>query len=245
MLCKVISGTYYAKGNLYYTVPSSKYNTSITPFSFTHPKIIDFEVLQKWDSTLYFSFSDGQYWYWRDYTINDIWHYSYSFGGFSRNPVTFSSTYIRWNNGTLITWNDVPDFKFYDLVAELTVWIAIKQVYVREVKRIGKKTTITIFGKHIDNTRILDENSFTDSDKIKYCKTKGTRHSVSSTSYTAIGYGYIVYTGGNGSNVAEIRINGNTVAYCNSSYMSGIQFFKPGDSLMLSNLTNKEMYDFY
>ena len=115
----------------------------------------------------------------------------------------------------------------------------------KEVKQITNKAIIITFGRYIDNSRIIDKNSFTDSDKIEYCKSKGTSHSLNVSSYTAIGYGYVVYTGGSGSNVAQIIINGNIVAYCNNSYMSGIQFFKPGDSIILSNLTSIKMYDFY
>lgn len=113
------------------------------------------------------------------------------------------------------------------------------------VKSIGEKATVILYGRLPNNVWYIDETDFTDSDKIEYCKKNGASHTINKTNYTATGYGYIVYTGGSGSNVAQITINGNIVAYCNSSYMSGIQFFKPGDNIVVSNLTSIKWYDFY
>ena len=170
----------------------------------------------------------------------------------STNYNVYTITIYKWpDNGSTSFQVDLnnPTLRMYTYLWEIP-GKELKKVFVRKVRPIGDLTTYTTFGKHIDNTRILDENAFTNSDKIKYCKTKGTNHSNSKmlTSYTAIWFWYFTFSGvGNSNSAASVEINGDWVAYSSYStaYISGIEFFKPGDVINFSGLTYLWLHDYY
>ena len=226
---------YILKFNFNWDLPETKkyLTVYVNTSSWYVPSLFNNKEVVKWDNLIGFKFTGANYW-----NINSGLYPAYLTEQWVNPAYDYKNDYLSGNN--------VTSFEIYDGVSiNSKVIYKIDIIHIRELKQIGKKATYTLLWKHIDDTRIVDKNTFTDSDKIEYCKKNGASHSINKTNYTATGYGYIVYTGGSGSNVAQIMINGNIVAYCNNSYMSGIQFFKPWDYIYVYNLTSIKWYDYY